>query len=109
MSVLICRPVLEVERSVPRAVDAPFNRMQLWIFPSQRDNEVSSGAENEAVVCPGGHGAGGSKLNQVFVERGSISRDTAKPTIDRTPGGLLGNTFYLCQKIVHFHLRHLIT
>lgn len=71
VSVLICRPVLEVERSVPRAVDAPFNRMQLWIFPSQRDNEVSSGAENEAVVCPGGHGAGGSKLNQVFVGGGA--------------------------------------
>lgn len=31
----------------------PFNRMQLWTFPSQRDNEVSRGAENEAVVCPG--------------------------------------------------------
>lgn len=30
------------------------NRMQLWTFPSQRDNEVSSGVENEAVVCPGG-------------------------------------------------------
>lgn len=27
--------------------------MQLWTFPSQRDNEVSRGAENEAVVCPG--------------------------------------------------------
>lgn len=48
----------------------PFNRMQLWTFPSQRDNEVSRGAENEAVVCPGrggGHGACGSRLNQVFV------------------------------------------
>lgn len=55
MSVLICRPrSVEVERSVLLAVDAPFNRMQLWTFPSQRDNEVSSGAENEAVVCPGG-------------------------------------------------------
>lgn len=33
----------------------------------------------------GGHGACGSKLNQVFVG-GSISRDTSSLTIDRTPG-----------------------
>lgn len=58
----------------------PFNRMQLWIFPSQRDNEVSSSAENESVVCPRGHGACGSKLNQVFVG-GSISRDTSMLTV----------------------------
>jgi len=45
--------------------------MQLRIFPSQRDNEVSSGVENEAVVCPGGHGTCGGKLNQVFVGGGA--------------------------------------
>lgn len=85
----------------------PFNRMQLWIFPSQRDNKVSSGAENEAVVCSGrGHEACGCELNQFFVGgvcvwRGCISRDTSKLTIDRTlerRGELLGNTFFMCQK-----------
>lgn len=59
-SALICRPVLEVEIEDPsRSLlmhHVPPNRMQLWTFPSQRDNEVSSGAENEAVVCPGGRG-----------------------------------------------------
>lgn len=40
---------LSRSRSIHRL---PFNRMQLWIFPSQRDNEVSSGAQNETVVCP---------------------------------------------------------
>lgn len=83
----------------------PFNRMQLWIFPSQRDNKVSSGAKNEAVVCPGwGHEACGCELNQSFVGGvwdGCISRDTSKLTVDRTlelRGELLGNTFFVCQK-----------
>lgn len=72
-------------------VDLPFNRMQLRIFPSQRDNEVSSSEENEAVVCLWGHGASRSKLNQVFFflrEVGErICKDASELIIDRTPGG----------------------
>lgn len=86
----------------------PFNRMQLWIFPSQRDNEVSSGAENEAVVCPGGSW-GLWKQAEPGLCRGGASPEMPPSWLLIGHWGLLGNTFYLCQKIAHFHLRHVIT
>lgn len=42
------------ERCFTPAAVWPLSRMQLWIFTSQRDNEVSSGAKNEPVVLPRG-------------------------------------------------------
>lgn len=86
----------------------PFNRMQLWTFPSQRDNEVSSGAENEAVVCPGGSW-GLWKQAEPGLCRGGASPEIPPGWLLIGHQGLLGNTFYLCQKIVHFHLRRVIT
>lgn len=68
----------------------PFNRMQLWTFPSQRDNEVSSGAENEPVVCPGGSWGLWKQAEPGLCSgrgwrEGGISRDTLVSTIDSEP------------------------
>lgn len=77
----------------------PFNRMQLWIFPSQRDNEVSSSAENEAVVCPGGSW-GPSKQAEPGLCRGGASPEIPPSWLLTEHQVLLGNTFYLCQKML---------
>lgn len=50
---LIHSPPSQQRCYTPAAV-WPLSRMQLWIFTSQRDNEVSSRANNEPVLLPRG-------------------------------------------------------